>query len=62
MTKMQTKIFLKDSQGQILEIKDLSNDTSNEFDVDKLKDGVYFVELQLPQGKAITHQFRVNHN
>ena len=62
MTKMQTKIFLKDSQGQILEIKDLTNDTNNEFDVDKLKDGVYFVELQLPQGKAITHQFRVNHN
>lgn len=62
MTKMQTKIFLKDSQGQILEIRDLNNDTSNEFDVDKLKDGVYFVELQLPQGKAITHQFRVNHN
>ncbi|MFY7910276.1 MAG: T9SS type A sorting domain-containing protein [Emticicia sp.] len=59
---MKTKIFLKDSQGRVLEMKDLENENSNEFDVDKLKDGIYFVELQLPQGKAITHQFRVNHN
>lgn len=62
MTEMKTKIMLKDSQGRILEMQDLENETGNEFDVDKLQDGVYFVELLLPHGKAITHQFKVNHN
>jgi hypothetical protein len=62
MIEMKTKIFLKDSQGRVLEMQDLENETGNEFDVDKLNDGVYFVELLLPHGKAITHQFKVNHN
>ncbi|AFK05111.1 hypothetical protein Emtol_3986 [Emticicia oligotrophica DSM 17448] len=62
MTELKTKILLKDSQGKILEIKELSSESSNEFDVDKLNDGVYFVELSLPHGKTITHQFSVNHN
>ncbi|MDZ7935708.1 MAG: hypothetical protein U5M51_12265 [Emticicia sp.] len=59
---MRTKILLKDSQGRVLEMKDLENETGNEFDVDKLNDGVYFVELLLPHGKAIRHQFNVHHN
>ncbi|GAB2620104.1 hypothetical protein GCM10027035_15400 [Emticicia sediminis] len=62
MIEMKTKIFLKDSQGRVLEMRDLENEANNEFDVDKLNDGVYFVELLLPHGKAITHQFMVNHN
>ncbi|GGD51084.1 hypothetical protein GCM10011514_14170 [Emticicia aquatilis] len=62
MTEMKTKIFLKDSQGRVLEMRDLENEASNEFEVDKLQDGVYFVELLLPHGKAITHQFNVSHN
>ena len=59
---MRTKIFLKDSQGRILEMRELENNANNEFDVDKLNDGVYFIELILPHGKAITHQFKINHN
>lgn len=62
MTEMITKIFLKDSQGRVLEMRDLKNEASSEFDVDKLNNGTYFVELLLPHGKAITHQFKVNHN
>jgi hypothetical protein len=62
MIEIRTKIFLKDSQGRILEMRDLENDSNNDFDVDKLNNGVYFVELLLPHGKAITHQFKVNHN
>ena len=59
---MRTKIFLKDSQGRILEMRDLENNANNEFDVDKLNDGVYFIELILPHGKTISHQFKINHN
>lgn len=62
MIEMRTKIFLKDSQGRILEMRDLENNANNEFDVDKLNDGVYFIELILPHGKTITHQFKINHN
>lgn len=62
MIEMKTKIFLKDSQGRVLEMKDLENEIGNEFEVDKLQDGIYFLELLLPHGKAITHQFNVNHN
>ena len=62
MIEMRTKIFLKDSQGRILEMRELENNANNEFDVDKLNDGVYFIELILPHGKAITHQFKINHN
>ncbi len=62
MIEMRTKIFLKDSQGRILEMHDLEDNANNEFDIDKLNDGVYFIELILPQGKAITHQFKINHN
>ncbi len=62
MTEMTTKIFLKDSQGRILQTRVLKNEVGNEFEVDKLKEGVYFVELLLPHGKTITHQFHVNHN
>ncbi len=62
MIEMRTKIILKDSQGRILEMHDLENEANNEFDVDKLNDGTYFVELLLPQGKSITHQFNINHN
>jgi hypothetical protein len=62
MIEMRTKIFLKDSQGRILEMRDLENNANNEFDVDKLNDGVYFIELILPHGKTISHQFKINHN
>jgi hypothetical protein len=62
MIEMRTKIILKDSQGRILEIHDLENEANNGFDVDKLNDGTYFVELLLPHGKSITHQFNINHN
>lgn len=62
MIEMRTKIFLKDSQGIILEMRDLENEAINEFNVDKLNDGVYFVELLLPHGKAITHQFKINND
>jgi len=61
MIEMRIKIILKDSQGRVLEKLDLDNEAKNEFDIQKLNDGVYFVELILPHGKAITHQFRVNH-
>jgi len=61
MIEMRTKIILKDSLGKVLEIRELENGTNNEFDIEKLNDGVYFVKLILPHGKVITHQFTVNH-
>lgn len=61
MIEIGTKIFLKDSQGRILEIRNLVNEENNEFDIEKLNDGVYFVELIFPHGKTIIHQFTVNH-
>jgi hypothetical protein len=56
------KILLKDSEGRILEIRNLGNEENNEFDIEKLNDGVYFVELLFPHGKTIIHQFKVNRN
>jgi hypothetical protein len=61
MIEMRTKIILKDSLGKVLEIRELENGTNKEFDIEKLNDGVYFVELILPHGKVITHQYIVNH-
>jgi len=58
---MKTNVFLKDSQGRVIQQQKLQQGAQQEFDVDKLKDGVYFVELQMPQGKSITHQFYINH-
>jgi hypothetical protein len=57
---MNTKIYLKDAQGQVLQMQSLHNGTQHEFDVEKLKNGTYFVELHLPKGRAITHQFNIN--
>jgi Secretion system C-terminal sorting domain len=61
MSEMNTKICLKDAQGRVLQMQNLHAGNQHEFDVEKLKDGVYFVELQLPKGRAITHQFHINH-
>ena len=58
---MNTKVYLKDAQGRVLQMQNLNAGTQHEFDVDKLKDGIYFVELQLSKGKAITHQFHISH-
>ena len=61
MTEVNTKIFLKDAHGRVLQMQQLNTNTPHEFDVEKLKDGTYFIELQLPQGRAITHQFSITH-
>ena len=58
---MNTKIYLKDSQGRVLEVQNLNSGSKHEFDVDKLQDGTYFVELHLAKGRPIMHQFRVCH-
>jgi hypothetical protein len=57
---MNTKIYLKDAQGQVLQMQSLHTGTQHEFDVEKLKNGTYFVELHLSKGRAITHQFNIN--
>ncbi len=57
---MNNKVYLKDAQGQVLQMQNLTG-TQHEFDVEKLKSGVYFVELQLSKGRAVTHQFNINH-
>lgn len=61
MMNMKNTAFLKDSQGRVIQKQNLQNGSQQEFDVEKLKDGVYFVELQLAKGKCITHQFYINH-
>lgn len=61
MMNMKNTAFLKDSQGRVIQKQNLQNGSQQEFDVEKLKDGVYFVELQLAKGKCITHQFSINH-
>jgi hypothetical protein len=53
--------ILKDSQGRVIQKQNLQMGSQQEFDVEKLKNGVYFVELQLAKGKSITHQFYINH-
>lgn len=58
---MKTTAFLKDSQGRIIQKQNLQMGSQQEFDVEKLKDGIYFVELQLAKGKSIKHQFYINH-
>ena len=58
---MNTKICLKDAQGKVLQTQSLQSGNRHEFEVEKLRDGIYFVELQLPEGKSITHQFYINH-
>ncbi|WP_165372143.1 T9SS type A sorting domain-containing protein [Emticicia agri] len=58
---MKTTAFLKDSQGRVIQKQNLQNGSQQEFDIEKLKDGVYFVELQMAKGKSITHQFFINH-
>jgi hypothetical protein len=61
MSEINTKICLKDAQGHVLQKYNVHKGTQLEFDVEKLKNGVYFVELQLPHGKSIMHQFQINH-
>jgi len=58
---MKTTAFLKDSQGRVIQKQNLQEGNLQEFDIEKLKDGVYFVELQLGNGKSITHQLYINH-
>jgi Secretion system C-terminal sorting domain len=58
---LNIKIFLKNAQGRVLQMQNLYTGIQHEFDVEKLKNGIYFVELQLPQGKAVIHQFYINH-
>ncbi|CAH0995133.1 hypothetical protein EMA8858_01253 [Emticicia aquatica] len=58
--EIKTKIYLKDAQGQVLQMLNLEASSQHGFDVEKLKGGIYYVELELPQGKAITHQFCIN--
>lgn len=61
MSKMKSIIYLKDADGRVLQTKNLTASETNEFDVENLKEGTYFVELKLPFGKSITHQFNINH-
>lgn len=58
---MKTTALLKDSQGKVIQKQSFQNGSQQEFDVEKLKDGVYYVELQLARGKSITHQLYINH-
>ncbi len=59
--KTTTTALLKDAQGRVIQKQNFQNGIQQEFDVEKLKDGVYFVELQLAKGKSITHQVYINH-
>jgi hypothetical protein len=61
MSEINTTIYLKDAQGQVLQKHKIAKGTQLGFDIEKLKNGVYFVELQLPDGKSIIHQFQINH-
>ncbi|MFD2521216.1 T9SS type A sorting domain-containing protein [Emticicia soli] len=58
---MKTTAFLKDSQGKVIQKQNLQEGNLQEFDIEKLKDGIYFVELHLGNGKSITHQLYINH-
>lgn len=58
---MKTTALLKDSQGRVIQKQNFQNGAQQEFDIEKLKDGIYFVELQLAKGKSITHQIYINH-
>lgn len=62
MIAIETKIFLKDAQGKVLQVKELNTDIVSEFELSSLTDGVYYIELQLPNSKSIMHQFNVNNN
>lgn len=59
MSETKPKIFLKDAQGRVLQVQSLKE--SKDFELENLQEGIYYVELLLPHGKAITHQFSVNH-
>lgn len=59
--EMDTKINLKDTKGRVIQTQILNSATSNELNVEKLENGVYYLELLLPQGKAIRHQFNIIH-
>ncbi|WP_435355139.1 T9SS type A sorting domain-containing protein [Emticicia sp. SJ17W-69] len=61
MSEVNTKIYLKDAQGNVLQVQNINRGNQHEFDVEKLKDGIYFVELQLPKGRSVSHQFYINH-
>ncbi|WP_337040884.1 T9SS type A sorting domain-containing protein [Emticicia sp. 17c] len=61
MISTKTTAFLKDAQGRVLERQNIQSGNQHEFNVDKLKDGVYFVELKTSKGQSITHQFYINH-
>lgn len=61
MSEINAKIYLKDAQGNVLQVQNLNRGNQHEFDVEKLKDGIYFVELQLPKGRLVAHQFNINH-
>lgn len=62
MTEVETKVFLKDSQGNVLQTKELYTDKASEFELSKLTTGVYYIELQLPNSRPIMHQFNVVHS
>jgi hypothetical protein len=56
---MITNISLKDSQGRTIQKRNLNEGEQKEFNVGSLNGGVYFVELRLPNGKAIRHQLTI---
>ncbi|PLK43730.1 T9SS type A sorting domain-containing protein [Emticicia sp. TH156] len=58
---MKTTALLKDAKGRIVQKQNLEAGNQQEFDIEKLKDGIYFVELQTESGKSIVHQLFINH-
>lgn len=57
---MITNVSLKDSQGRTIQKRNLNAGEQNEFNVENLNGGIYFVELQLPNGKSIRHQLTIS--
>jgi len=58
---MKLQALLKDSKGRVVQKQNLESGHQQEFDVEKLKDGIYFVELQTENGKSVIHQLFINH-
>jgi hypothetical protein len=58
---MNNKVYLKDAQGQVLQMQNLTR-PQHEFDVEMLKNGIYFVEMQFAHGKPVVYQFYINHS
>ena len=59
---MNNKVYLKDAQGRVLQMQNLYTGTQHEFDVEILKNGVYFVEMQFAHGKSVVYQFYISHS